>query len=235
MSLIEIQKSLRKLSNPEKAKFVARYFKTGKGEYGEGDIFLGLSVPESRKIAKKFSNLSIDEVSELLTSKIHEERFVALEILVFRFEKGDEKLREEIYKFYLKNKVYINNWDLVDTSAPYIVGEFLKNKDKSILIKLAKSKNLWEKRISIVSTYAFIKNNDLKTTFEISKILLSDSHDLIHKAIGWMLREAGKISQEELENFLKTNYFSLPRTTLRYAIERFPEEKRKKYLKGELK
>ncbi len=228
--MLPIQKSLRELANPAKAKILQGFFKTGKGQYGEGDIFLGVTVPQSRNIAKKFKTLTLSEIKSLLTSKIHEERLIAILLLVHNYPNNQEK----IYSFYLNNTNQINNWDLVDLSAPNIIGTHLLNKDKSILYTLAKSENLWEKRIAIVSTFTFIRNNQFQDTIEISKILLNDKHDLIHKATGWMLRELGKRNLPLLETFLKQNYKQIPRTTLRYAIERFPEEKRKVYLKGEI-
>jgi len=228
---------LKNLSNKEKAKVLQRFFKTGKGEYGDGDIFLGVVVPEQRKVAKKYYNeIDFDILDKLLSSKIHEERLVAVLILVEKFEKSNKE-RKKIFDFYLKHAELgnINNWDLVDLSAPKIVGDFLLDKkDKKVLYDLARSENLWEKRISIVSCFAFIKENDFSDTLKISKILLKDKHDLINKAVGWMLREVGKINEKVLKYFLKENYDDLSRTTLRYAIERFPEDLRKKFLKGEI-
>jgi len=228
--LSNLKQDLKKLSNPEKAKILQGFFKTGKGQYGEGDIFLGITVPQSRSIAKKYSSLELNKTQQLLNSKIHEERLIALFILIENYPNN----QKEIFNFYLSKTKQINNWDLVDLSAPKIVGKFLKDKPREILYELAKSKNLWEKRIAIVSTYTFIRDNDFEDTFKISEILLNDKHDLIHKAVGWMLREIGKRNQEILETFLKQNYNRLPRTTLRYAIERFEETKRKDYVKGEI-
>lgn len=221
---------LNKLKNKKRAEGSMRYFKTGKGQYGFGDVFLGLSVPEQRNISKKYKDLPLPDLQKLLDSKIHEHRFTALRILVKQFENSSEKIKEKIAKFYLKNSKRINNWDLVDTSAHYILGKHLLNKNRKILYKLVKSKNLWEKRISIISTFAFIRENDFEDALKISKALLSDSHDLIHKAVGWMLREVGKKSEKVLEDFLDEYAKVMPRTTLRYAIERFNPEKRKKYL-----
>ena len=223
-----VQQELKKLENKQQAKVLQGFFKTGKGQYGEGDIFLGIKVPDSRKIAKKFKDLPFNEIDILLHSKIHEGRMVAILLLVHNFENGK---KEEIYKYYLKNTTKINNWDLVDLSAPKIVGNYLLNKDKDILYKLAKSQNLWEKRIAIVSTWTFIRERQFKDTLKISEILLNDKHDLIHKSIGWMLREVGKKDQKVLEEFLNKHIKQMPRTTLRYAIERFEENKRKSYLK----
>ena len=221
MSLLsELKKELRGLTNHTKARLLARYFKTGKGEYGEGDIFLGITVPESRKVAIKYRHISLKDVESLLRSKIHEERLIALLILVHNYEKNPQK-RREIFNFYLKNTKYINNWDLVDLSSHEIVGNYLLGKNIDVLYKLAKSQNIWKKRIAVISTFPFIRNNKFNESLEISKILLKDKHDLIHKAVGWMLREIGKKNQKIEEDFLKKHYKSMPRTMLRYAIERF--------------
>ncbi len=227
----ELTKTLINNANPEKAKFLSGYFKTGKGEYGEGDIFLGITVPQTRAIAKQFSHLPLNEIKTHLQSKFHEERLTALLILVNNYKKTKSK---EIVNFYLENTKNINNWDLVDLTAHEIIGNYLLDKDKSPLYKLANSNNLWERRISIISTFAFIRNNQFDESLKLAKTLLQDKHDLIHKAVGWMLREIGKRDQKILENFLRENYSQIPRTTLRYAIERFPEHLRKKYLKGEI-
>jgi len=231
----KLRKELRRHTNPEKAKILQRFFKTGSGQYGAGDIFLGITVPQQRKVAKKFSGeISIEEIGELLKSDIHEERLVALLILVDKFEKGSEDIRDLIYHFYLENASRVNNWDLVDLTAPNIVGKYLlKKRDRGVLYYLVKSKNLWERRISIVATFSFIRAGQFDDTLRISEELLSDEHDLIHKAVGWMLREVGKRDEVRLEKFLIKNYDLLPRTTLRYAIERFEEGKRKRFLRGE--
>ncbi len=234
MNLKELKKTIRANANKDHAKTMQWFFKTGKGEYGEGDKFIGIKVPVQRKIAKKFGGLDLEDLQKLLNSKIHEERLISLLILVDKYDKADEKVKDKIYRFYKKNRRKINNWDLVDLSAPKILGIHLLNHDKQILYKYAHSKNLWEKRISIISTYSFIKNHDFNTTLEISDILLNDDQDLIHKAVGWMLREVGKQSLQILEKFLKPRYKKMPRTMLRYSIEKFPEKKRKKYLKGEI-
>jgi len=226
---MSIKDDLIKQANPEKAKLLQGFFKTGKGHYGEGDIFLGITVPQSREIAKKYLSIELNELKQHLSSKFHEERLVSLLILVEKYKKEDKK---QIFDFYLDNLKYINNWDLVDLTAPKIVGKYLINSSKEILYKLAKSSELWEKRVSIIATYEFIINNKFEDTFRISEILLNDSHDLIHKAVGWMLREIGKRSLEAEESFLKKHYKNMPRTMLRYAIERFPEEKRQRYLKS---
>ena len=225
--LQELRKELAKHSSKYRAEISRKFFKTGKGEYGEGDVFLGLTVPNIRKIAKKYSFASLKIVQELLNSKIHEERLLALFILVDQFKMtGNEK----IVRFYLKNTKKVNNWDLVDSSADKILGNYLLNKPKNILYKLANSSNLWERRISILSTFEFIRNNKFEDSLEIAEILLNDKQDLIHKAVGWMLREVGKRNQTVLEKFLKKYYKRMPRTMLRYAIEKFDERRRKEYL-----
>ena len=221
---------IKKFSNPERAKVSGWFFKTGKGDYGYGDKFIGLTVPLQRKIADKFVDISLKDLGKLLKSDIHEHRFIALEILVMKYEKGLEN-KKKIIDFYLKNTKHINNWDLVDTSAPYIMGNFLLNRPKNILYKLAQSKNIWERRIAIVSTLEFIRNNKFSDTIKISKILLKDSHDLIHKAVGWALREMGKKNEKMLVGFLNQYYKKMPRTALRYSIERLSEKQTKFYMK----
>jgi len=232
--MLEIEKRIESEGNAEKAKLLSRFFKTGKGEYGEGDIFLGLVVPVERKIAKEFRGMDIKDIQTLLDSKVHEKRMIALFILVDRYKKAKGEEREKIFEFYLKNTTNINNWDLVDLSAPNIVGDYLLNEERKLLYSLAKSDKLWERRISIISTAAFIRNNQFEDTIKISEILMKDKHDLIHKAVGWMLREVGKRNEEELKSFLRRHYKNMPRTMLRYSIEKFPENVRKKYLKGEI-
>ena len=211
-----------------------RFFKTGKGEYAEGDVFLGIMVPEQRVIAKKFPELSLVDVEKLFHSKYHEERLIALFVLIRHFEKGDEGIRKKIFSLYLANTGHINNWDLIDLSAPKIVGEFLYQKGKGIAVlrKLANSQDLWERRIAVLATFQYIKYNSFKESLEIAELLLHDRHDLIHKSVGWMLREVGKRNQSVEEEFLQKHASEMPRTMLRYAIERFPEEKRKDYLKN---
>ena len=227
----EIRNALKNVSDKEKAKVLHGFFKTGKGQYGEGDVFLGVVVPEQRKIAKAFCDkVSLEDIQELLNSAIHEERMVALFILVEQYKKAGHDTRQKMFYFYLANTARINNWDLVDLSAPNIVGDFLRDKDRTILYLLAKSKSLWEKRISILATFAFIRNNEFDDTLKISEILLTDPHDLIHKAVGWMLREVGKGRLKIEQSFLDKHAPKMPRTMLRYAIEKFPEELRKKYL-----
>lgn len=230
-----IREELKKLSDPEHAARLQKYFKTGKGEYGEGDQFLGLRVPAIRKIARKYSTISISKASEFLPSPFHEERLVALFILVDLFRRADEEDKKKIYDLYLKNTNYINNWDLVDVSAGPIIGAYLFTRDKKPIYDLAQSKNLWKRRIAIMATSYFIAHNEFAETLKIAEILLNDKEDLIHKAVGWMLREIGKRDFELEENFLKKHYEEMPRTMLRYAIEKFPEEKRKSYLKGNYK
>lgn len=230
---LAILDDLATAANPERAASSAWFFKTGKGQYGEGDVFIGIRVPELRKIAMRYKHLSFAALKRLLRSKVHEHRLAALEILVAQYEDGDEAQRCVVYGFYLSNTAGINNWDLVDTSAPYIVGIHLRTRSRAILRKLAKSRNVWERRIAIVATFGLIRAGETKDTYEIAQMLLSDDHDLIHKAVGWALREAGKQSPSQLVSFLKLNFAALPRTTLRYAIERFPAEQRKKFLAGE--
>lgn len=230
MSLTKIRKSLHRYASQQKAKILQRFFKTGKGEYGEGDKFIGVVVPDTRKVAKLHSNLPLTDCIKLLKSEIHEERLLSLLILIQKFEKADLILKDKIFKVYLANTKYINNWDLVDLSAPNVVGAYLLDKSRNILRSLAKSKSLWERRIAIVSTHFLIRNKQYKDTLKIAEMLLKDNHDLIHKAVGWMLREVGKRELRPLEKFLSKHKKVMPRTMLRYAIERFPESKRKSYL-----
>ena len=228
----EVINALKFVATEERRKVNEWFFKTGKGEYGYGDIFLGVTVPEIRKIAKKFSQeISLQELTKLIRNPTHEVRLCALIILVNKYKKED---KNKIYKYYLNHLNAINNWDLVDTSAPHIVGDYLyKNPEKSkILLEFSQSENLWIRRISIVSTFAFIKKNEFKKTLEIAKLLLNDDHDLIHKAVGWMLREIYKRDEGLIKGFLRQNYAQIPRTTLRYAIERMDKEERLSYLKG---
>lgn len=233
MTIQKITKDLKKLANPEKIKILSSFFKTGPGEYGEGDVFIGVTVPNQRKIAKKYQKLGKKNILELLKSSVHEYRLTALIILVNQFEKADISEQNEIYKLYLKNTQYINNWDLVDTTTPKIVGAYLlkHKKERKILYSLVKSKNIWERRIAVLACFAFIKNNDFKDILKISKILLEDKHDLIHKAVGWMLREMGKKNIKELRNFLDKNSKIMPRTMLRYSIEKLDKKERREYMK----
>lgn len=263
--LNSLKKDLKKLADPGKAKILQGFFKTGKGEYGEGDVFLGLTSQQIKDVAKNYwDKLELADLQKLLESKIHEERMAALRVLVCKYERAnkDGKCsrdpstsladarfarddRKNIFDFYIKNAKRVNSWDLVDVTCHEIVGNYLLTRMNTngmrigtrhsarranILYKLAKSKNLWERRIAIVSTYAFIKNNQFEDTIKISEILLQDKHDLIHKAVGWMLREVGKRDEKVLEDFLEENIGKIPRTALRYAIERFDEKKRKYFL-----
>ena len=228
----EVINALKTLATEERRKVNEWFFKTGKGEYGYGDIFLGVTMPDIRRIAKKFSQeISLQELTELIRNPIHEVRLCALIILVNKYKKENS---DKIYQYYMDHLTAINNWDLVDSSAPYIVGDYLyKHPEKSkILIDFSHSENLWVRRISIVSTFTFIKNNEFNTTLEIAKLLLNDNHDLIHKALGWMLREIYKRDERIIKRFLRQNYAQIPRTTLRYAIERMDKEERLLYLKG---
>ena len=228
----EVVNALKLVATEERRKVNEWFFKTGKGEYGYGDIFLGVTMPDIRRIAKKFSQeISLQELTELIRSPIHEVRLCALIILVNKYKKENS---DKIYQYYMDHLTAINNWDLVDSSAPYIVGDYLyKHPEKSkILIDFSHSENLWVRRISIVSTFTFIKNNEFNTTLEIAKLLLNDNHDLIHKALGWMLREIYKRDERIIKRFLRQNYAQIPRTTLRYAIERMDKEERLLYLKG---
>jgi len=234
MTVEDIQKRLKDLGNRKHAAVGRRFFKTGPGQYGEGDVFIGVRVPVLRKLAKEYSDLTAEDIVILLQSQIHEERLLALLLLVGSFLKGDEDAKTSIYEIYLNNTGYVNNWDLVDSSAEHIVGAYLMNRSKSVLYRLAESENLWERRISIMSTFHFIKRHQFSETLKISKMLLSDRQDLIHKATGWMLREIGKRHLQTEETFLKLHYQKMPRTMLRYAIEKFPEPKRQRYLKGRI-
>ncbi len=223
------------LGNPSRAVSAQRFFKTGPGQYGEGDQFLGITVPMLRQVVKQYTDISLAEVQKLLRSKWHEERLGALFILVAKYQADDNELREKIVRLYLSSTRYINNWDLVDSSADKILGHSLlqlSTKKHQLLTDLARSASLWERRIAIIATLAFIRAGQFSETLRIAQILLSDSHDLMHKAVGWMLREVGKRDVLILETFLQKNYHKIPRTALRYAIERLPEKRRKLYLKG---
>lgn len=234
MKAVEVRKELKSMADPDKAAILQRYFKTGLGQYGEGDIFIGVMVPQSRKVAKKFSQLQLVEVKMLLYSHIHEERLVALLILVWRYSSAlsSREEKEEIVKFYIDNIKQVNNWDLVDLSAPNILGGHLIDRDRRLLYRLARSENVWERRIAILATYHFIRNDDFSDTLKIAEMLLQDRHDLIHKAAGWMLREVGKRDVASEEAFLEKHRSVMPRTMLRYAIERLPESKRRRYKKN---
>lgn len=229
--LNEIHRDLKRLANPTKAKVLARFFKTGPGEYGEGDVFLGIQVPDIRKVARKHKDLALADLKHLLSSKIHEERLAALLVLREKYDIGSPQEKKEIADFYFANTKAVSNWDLVDLSAQYIIGNYLFDKDKVTLYELAKSNNLWERRIAIVATFEYIKRNKFEETFKIAEMLLNDKHDLIHKAVGWMLREVGKRDQTAEEQFLKKHYAQMPRTMLRYATERLNEQQRSFYIK----
>lgn len=230
-----IQKELRKYANAERKASNERFFKTGPGEYSEGDKFIGVRLPDIRTVAKEYSYAALAAIKKLLHSPIHEERLLALIILVQQFERGDDAAQKKIFNFYVTNKKYVNNWDLVDVSAPNIVGAYIFAHpiQRQLLVKLVKSNSLWDRRIAMISMFTFIKNNKLTEPFRIAKKLLNDPEDLMQKATGWMLRECWKKDQQQTEQFLKTNYAKLPRTTLRYAIERvIPESRRKQMLTG---
>lgn len=230
-----LRTDLARVASPAKAAVLARFFKTGAGEYGEGDVFMGVTVPQIRAAVKRYGALVLGDIEQLMSSPIHEERLCGLLCMVRMYERGDVKTRRVLYRFYCAHTKRINNWDLVDLSAPNIVGEYLRETKDSgaVLVRWAKSKNLWERRIAILATFAFIKTGRHVPTFNIARILLRDEHDLIHKAVGWMLREVGKrIDQETEEEFLRKNYHTMPRTMLRYAIERFPKRLQRAYLDG---
>jgi 3-methyladenine DNA glycosylase AlkD len=234
MTILEIQRKLRRLANKEKAQLLQGFFKTGPGQYGEGDVFLGITVPLLRKLAKECRGTSVADSLTLLRSEIHEQRLLALFLLIHVYTQGGEAVKKRIYGEYLKNTRYINNWDLVDLSAPNIVGDHLLDRSRKPLYALARSSDLWKKRIAILATFRFIKENDFVDALAIAGMLVRDDHDLIHKAVGWMLREVGKRDMQAEEGFLKKHCQAMPRTMLRYAIERFPEAKRQRYLKGKV-
>ncbi|MDP2683757.1 MAG: DNA alkylation repair protein [bacterium] len=225
-----IVKELARLGNPTRAAHSQRFFKTGPGEYGEGDVFLGIQMPVQRIIAQKFIELNLKDVQKLIDSKIHEHRMTGLLIITYKYKKADKAEKGKLFKFYIKNSKKINNWDLVDVTCHIVVGDYLRDKPRDLLYRWSKSSNLWEKRLSIISTYAFIRHNDLNDMYKISNTLLNDNHNLIHKAVGWMLREAGKRDKQRLVKYLESNAHKMPRTMLRYAIEKFTESERKYYL-----
>jgi 3-methyladenine DNA glycosylase AlkD len=226
----DVVAALQALGSPAKAKASAWFFKTGEGQYGHGDVFCGVTVPEQRRVAKRFAALPLAELRTLLGSPIHECRLTALLILVRQYERGDPVECARIARFYLAQRARVNNWDLVDSSASYILGRHLLTRDRSILYRLARSRNIWERRIAIIATAAFIRAGDYADTLAIAKLLLGDTHDLIHKAVGWMLREVGNRAPAVEERFLKAHAATMPRTMLRYAIEKFPEAKRRAYM-----
>lgn len=227
-----VKAALKKKANTERRDASMWFFKTEKGQYGAHDEFIGVTVPDQRKVAKEHRTLPLKDVATLLKSKIHEHRLTALFILLGQMKRGTEAERDAIAKLYLQNLAHINNWDLVDASAHYILGPYYEARDRQKLYTLARSRDLWKRRVAIITTFWFIRQDDFDDTLAIAEMLLTDSHDLIHKAVGWMLREVGKRNQKLLEQFLKQQYKTMPRTMLRYAIEKFPEAKRQKYLKG---
>lgn len=231
MKADDLISDLNKLSSLERAKNSVWYFKTGAGQYGYGDKFIGVSVPEQRKIAKKYKDLSVPDIIELLHSPIHEHRLTALFILVIQYTQGDKEFKKQIASLYHKNRRFVNNWDLVDSSAPYILGDYLKTHSSNVLFRLAKSKSIWDRRIAIISTFAFIKDSKFDESLELATILLKDKEELIHKAVGWMLREVGKKNESVLIKYLDQYTNKMPRTTLRYAIERLSPEQKKYYMK----
>jgi 3-methyladenine DNA glycosylase AlkD len=234
MTYKEPHSALLKLADKDKGATLQRFFKTGKGEYGEGDKFIGVMVPSIRKLSTQFNQLALTDIQKLLRSPYNEERLLGFLILINQFQKSPEEIKVKLYRFYLKNLRYVNNWNLVDGSAPYIMGPYLENRSRNILYQLIKSKNIWKRRIAILSTFHFIRNHDYKDALKMIRMLLNDKHDLIHKASGWMLREIGKRDENVLETFLAEHYLKMPRMMLRYAIERFSERKRKAYLTGDI-
>ncbi len=231
---LPIQKQLRALASPEVARIAQGFFKTGKGQYGEGDVFLGIKVPVLRALAKQQRDAGLDVVQTLLDSAYHEERVFALLLLMQFYARADVAGKQAAYDLYLANTQRINNWDLVDISAPHIVGRHLEDRPRKLLHRMAKSASLWERRIAIIATFHFIRRDDFGDTLRIAETLLHDEHDLMHKAVGWMLREVGKRDQARLEDFLRSHYTEVPRTALRYAIERFSPDLRLRYLRGDL-
>jgi len=234
-SLTAIRAGLRRLGKPEDAEVLQRFFKTGPGEYGEGDVFIGIRMPVLRKLAREYEQLPVRQAVALLRSTRHEERMLALLVLVRIFHRSDRAGKKRVYDLYLENTQYINNWDLVDLSAEHIVGAYLWERSRAPLRRLAKSSDLWERRIAILATFHFIKQDEFEEALRVAEMLLNDEHDLIHKAVGWMLREIGKRDGDVERRFLKAHYRGMPRTMLRYAIERFPEPERQRYLKGSVK
>ena len=233
--LTKLKKELKQLSSPEKSKIYARFFKTSKGQYGAGDIFLGLTVPEQRRVAQKYVDLKFDEIKILLRSKYHEHRLTGFFILCYKYQKARNSEKAKIIDFYLKHKHRANNWDLIDCVADKLLGKHIIDKDKSILYELAKSESLWDRRIAIITTFEFIRKGKFDDTIKISEILLNDKHDLIQKAVGWMLREIGKRDEKELIKFLDKHYKKMPRTMLRYSVERLDKNRKKFYMKKQNK
>ena len=234
MASIKLEQVLRELADPDIAEHSQRFFKTAKGEYGEGDLFLGVRVPVIRRQVKKYKDVPLQQVKALLKSAYHEERLFALLLLVDKYSRGSTEQKQIIYELYLANTRYINNWDLVDSSAHKIVGKYLLDRDRKVLYTLSHSDNLWERRIAVIATMQFVANNQFEDTMKISECLLDDKEDLIHKAVGWLLREIGKRDASVEKAFLKKHYMKMPRTMLRYAIEKFPEIERRAYLDGRI-
>src|SRR5919106_133388 len=234
MTINEIHIRLQALGNKKRAQFSQRFFKTGPGEYGDGDLFLGIRVPVLRKLAREYQCIALNEVLQLLRSPFHEQRLMALLILVRVYAQGEEAIKKQVYERYMENTRFINSWDLVDSSAASIVGAYLLKRNKKPLYALVKSGDLWERRIAIMASFHFIKRDEFDDSLKIAKLLLHDKEDLIHKAVGWMLREIGKRHLPSEEDFLGKQYRNMPRTMLRYAIERFPEAKRRRYLKAQI-
>ena len=232
LTAVQLVRRITGLGSPEKARLLMRFFKTGPGQYGEGDMFAGLTVPEIRSMAREYRGLPLRETVELLRSPVHEARLLALILLIQEYRNGDSALKSRIYGIYLENTMHINNWDLVDASAEHIIGAHVFGKSRELLYRLAVSDLLWERRIAIIATFFFIKSGSFEDTLRIAEMLLPDREDLIHKAVGWMLREVGKRDRAAEEAFLSRHYRNMPRTMLRYAIEKFPEQLRQKYLKG---
>lgn len=234
MPVDSLRRELRALADPAKAVVLQRFFKTGPGEYAEGDRFLGIKVPQIRALVRKYRELDAADALQLLDSPLHEERLLALLLLVQRFGRAGQAEQRAIYRAYLAHTACINNWDLVDCSAEHIVGAWLRERSRAPLHKLARSKSIWERRIAVLATFHFIKRGEFDETLCIAERLLDDGHDLIHKAVGWMLREVGNRDRKTEEAFLLQHYHDMPRTMLRYAIEKFPEGRRRRYLAGTL-
>jgi 3-methyladenine DNA glycosylase AlkD len=231
----QVHMALLALANPSKAAFLAGFFKTGKGQYAEGDRFLGISVPAIRQLARQFRQLDLKSCECLLQSPYNEERLLALLILVGHYRCGDDGIKNMVYRIYLKNRQHVNNWNLVDSSAPHVVGSHLLQQDRSLLYELSQSRSLWGRRIAMLATFAFIRANDFADALKLTELFLTDEHDLMHKACGWMLREVGKRNQTVLESFLRRHHRVMPRTMLRYAIERFDSARRNAYLTGKIR
>jgi 3-methyladenine DNA glycosylase AlkD len=226
----EIEARLQGMGSAEDAVFLQRYFRTGPGEYGEGDRFLGIRIPALRALVREYRGMAVDEAAALLRSPWHEARLLALLLLVDAYARGGAETREAAYRLYLASTAYINNWDLVDSSAPHVVGKHLEGRDRSVLDRLARSESLWERRIAILATQHFIRRGDFGTTLHVAEMLVDDRHDLIHKAVGWMLREVANRDRETAESFLRRHHATMPRTMLRYAIEKFPPGLRRHYM-----